>query len=102
PPIVTPSGTRAANVRRLEPEESQMALTRRAAWLTIPVTALRIMDVQWLTALFGVAAEGGLLSGFCDAGFLQSLQWLRAMKLLTELLCAGTPLSGPAAASLRR
>jgi sterol desaturase/sphingolipid hydroxylase (fatty acid hydroxylase superfamily) len=79
-----------------------MPLHRRAAWLTISVTALHIIDVQSLTALFGVAAEGGLLSGFCDAGFLQSLQWLRAMRLLTELLCEGTALSGPAAASLRR
>lgn len=78
-----------------------MALNRRAAWLTISIAAPYIVDVQSLTTLFGVVADTRLLSGFFDAGFLQSLQWLRAMKLLTELLLAGTATSGSAAAIRR-
>lgn len=79
-----------------------MALDHRAVWLTISAAALHIIDVQSLAALIGVPADAGLLNGFCDPAFLQSLQWLRAMKLLTELACEVTAMGGPAAAFWRR
>lgn len=50
-----------------------MALDHRATWLTISAAALHTIDVQSLAALFGVPADAGLLNGFCDARFLQSL-----------------------------
>src|SRR5690606_17473638 len=88
-----------AVLNRRNPE---MALNRRAAWPTITATAPYNVDVQSLATLFGVLADARLFPGICDTGFLQTLQWLKAMKLLIEFSFACTAMTGPAAATLRR
>jgi len=77
-----------------------MALYRRAVWLTISITALHIVDVDWL-AFVALPVDAGTLSTFFDSPVLQPLQWLRSVQLLAELLSPCTALIQRIAGYLR-